>query len=83
MSASNQISRWAELEPTHNYRPELGDYEPAMGFEEIARQLGTDRQHVWFWYCSAIKKLRRDPESLLKLLSIADALARERDRREA
>jgi hypothetical protein len=59
----------------------MGDYEAAMTFEEIAARLGTDRQHVWCWYVNGIKKLRRDPETLLRLLALANALRSERERR--
>lgn len=72
---------WRQLERRHNYRPVMGDYEAAMTFEEIADRLGTDKQHVWHWYATAIKKLRRNPDALLKLLAIADALGAERDKR--
>lgn len=75
------VRHWRELDKLHNYRPEMGDYEPAMGFEEIAIALGTDKQHVWHWYKNAIKKLRRNPAELLRLLAIADALDVERDKR--
>ena len=40
-----------------------------------------DKQHVWHWYATGIKKLRRDPAALLSLLSMADALAAEREKR--
>lgn len=72
---------WRELERHHSYRPRMGDYEAAMTFEEIAAVLGTDKQHVWHWYATGIKKLRRDPAALLSLLSMADALAAEREKR--
>lgn len=69
------------MERDHNYKPNMGDYEPAMGFEEIAQRLGTDRQHVWHWYANGIKKLRRNPAALIRLLAIANALADERAKR--
>ena len=59
----------------------MGDYDAAMTFEEIARALGTDKQHVWHWYASGIKKLRRDPAKLKQLLELANAVATERDSR--
>ena len=60
----------------------MGDYEPAMTFEEIAAALSTDKQHVWHWYKNGIKKLRRNPDVLQRLLGIANHLAVERDKRQ-
>jgi DNA-directed RNA polymerase sigma subunit (sigma70/sigma32) len=31
-----------------------------MTFDEIARAMGISRQLVWFYYCNALKKLRRN-----------------------
>jgi hypothetical protein len=81
MSDKHSIAHWRRLERAHNYLPDMGPYEAAMGFEEIAAVLGTDRQHVYHWYASGIKKLRRNPDMLLRLLGIADALSCERDKR--
>ena len=78
---THMIRQWRELEKPHNYRPAMGDYEPAMGFDEIAIALGTDKQHVWHWYKNGIKKLRRNPQELFRLLSIANDLAAEREKR--
>ena len=72
---------WRNAARAHNYRPNMGDYEPAMTFEEIAAAMGTDRQHVWHWYAQAIRKLRAQPDTLRRLLAMADALAAEREKR--
>lgn len=81
MSERHSVAHWRELAKSHNYRPDMGPYKAAMGFEEIAAVLGTDKQHVYHWYASGIKKLRRNPGALRRLLGIADVLAAERDRR--
>ncbi len=78
---SDKLKDWRQMEHRHNYPPRMGDYEAAMTFDEIAAALQTDKQHVWCWYASAIKKLRRNPSALLRLLSIADLLAAEREKR--
>ncbi len=36
----------------------LSQFEPAMSFAEIAHELGVSRQLVWFYYTSALRKLR-------------------------
>lgn len=35
-------------------------YDAAMTFEEIAQKMGITKQLVWFYYSSAIRKLRRN-----------------------
>jgi hypothetical protein len=74
-------SRWRELARRHNYKPEMGAYTPAMSFEDIAVVLSTDRQHVWHWYASGIRKLRENPAELRRLLCVANDLERSRQRR--
>ena len=81
MSTESLASDWRAKARRHNYRPEAGPYEPAMTFEEIASALATDKQHVWHWYATAIKKLRRHPELLLRLREEASLLEAERARR--
>ena len=78
----HSVADFQRMARRHNYKPEMGDYEPAMTFDEIAAALSTDRQHVWLWYVTAIKKLRRSPDVLQRLLGVADELAIERDKRE-
>jgi hypothetical protein len=76
------VADFQRMARSHNYKPQMGEYDAAMSFDEIAVALGTDKQHVWHWYATAIRKLRRNPDILHKLLGIADHLAAERDKRE-
>jgi DNA-directed RNA polymerase specialized sigma24 family protein len=64
-------------------KPEMGSYQGAMSFEEIAQVMGISKQLVWFYYVSAIRKLRRQSGTLRRLHSLAMALDQERERRMA
>lgn len=56
---------------SYDGRSNAGKYDAAMTFDEIADALGITRQLVWFYYVSALKKLRRNGVSLRRLHSLA------------
>jgi hypothetical protein len=77
------VRHWKQLDGYHNYRPSLGEFEPAMSFEEIGRRLGIGKKHAYMCFARGIRKLRRNPATLFRLLALADSLADERGKREA
>lgn len=64
-----------------HYRAQTGKYEGAMTFQEIARRLGISRQLVWFYYVSALRKLRRQGTAVDRLHALALEAERMREAR--
>jgi hypothetical protein len=49
------------------------DFDGAMTFEEIGRELGISRGGAWMLYCSGIRKLRRKVGAMRELRKLAAA----------
>jgi hypothetical protein len=57
---------------SEKYPAAAASYEPAMSFEEIGARLGITKQAAYFYFVSALKKLRARPRSLARLLELAE-----------
>lgn len=65
------------VSPLPRRLPARFTYQPAMKFEEIARELGTSTRAVWQTYVTAMNKIARRRTSLLALAAaVAEAQAR-------
>jgi hypothetical protein len=57
---------------SEKYPAAAASYEPAMSFEEIGARLGISKQQAYFYFVSALKKLRARPRSMSRLLELAE-----------
>jgi hypothetical protein len=53
-----------------------------MTFDEIAARTGMSRTNVWAAYISGLRKIRRNPEIIARMIDNARALESERSRRQ-